>query len=376
MWWSRQIWTLGGMRTTRDPLLDLARTAALAVVVLWHWVFSTVEVNDTGLHVGSVLTAAPWLWPLTWILQPMAIFFAVGGSLHLASWRKDPERFVRRRGARLALPALPLLLPVMAIVLVAHLLGHPIIAGAGILIISPLWFLGVYLVLMALVPVTAPMHERHPALALAGLLGGAVAVDVARFRFGWEGPLQILVGFLVVWATVHQLGYWWERLTTAPVAARAGLAATGLAGLVLLPRIGPYPLPMVGVPGQEVSNMAPPNLMTVMLALFHVGALALVAAPLRRFADRQRARLATAQQWAMPVFVWHLAGYTAFFAAAVALLGLDNVAISGTWWSQRWLWLVGPTAATTLILVAIRRGGDVRTARRARALRGSPAPLG
>jgi hypothetical protein len=55
----------------RDLLLDLVRTGALAVVVLWHWVFTSVRWADDGPHVGNPVASTPGLWLLTWVLQVM-----------------------------------------------------------------------------------------------------------------------------------------------------------------------------------------------------------------------------------------------------------------------------------------------------------------
>jgi hypothetical protein len=52
----------------RDLVLDLVRAAALAVVVLWHWVFSTVAFFPDGPVVGNPVGVTPGLWVLTWIM--------------------------------------------------------------------------------------------------------------------------------------------------------------------------------------------------------------------------------------------------------------------------------------------------------------------
>ena len=99
-------------------MLDLVRAGALGVVVLWHWVFSTVAFSD-GPSVGNPVGVTPGLWLLTWVLQPMPLFFAIGGCLHLRTMGNDTVAFWKRRIHRLLLPALPLLIPAIGAILIA-----------------------------------------------------------------------------------------------------------------------------------------------------------------------------------------------------------------------------------------------------------------
>src|SRR5256885_932811 len=86
-----------------------------------------------------------------------------------------------------------------------------------------------------------------------GLSGAAaVAVDVARFGFGV--PLVGYANVAFVWLAVHQVGFLYAdgrlRGWIGPAMAVGGLAAT-----VALTSVGGYPVSMVGVPGEPVSNM-------------------------------------------------------------------------------------------------------------------------
>jgi hypothetical protein len=213
----------------RDPVLDLVRAAALGVVVLWHWAFSTVAFSD-GPSVGNPVGVTPGPWLLTWVLQPMPLFFAVGGCLHTWTMGKDTVAFWKRRAHRLLVPALPLLLPASALIFVASLTGHADIVRTIVLLISPLWFLGVYFVLVLLAPAAVRAHRRAPILTFAMLASAAIAVDVARFRLGRTGPAMVLASFVVVWALVHQFGFVVDDLRRAPMAMRMSVAMAGLAG--------------------------------------------------------------------------------------------------------------------------------------------------
>ncbi|MEZ5251458.1 MAG: hypothetical protein R2713_20270 [Ilumatobacteraceae bacterium] len=52
---------------------------------------------------------------------------------------------------------------------------------------SPLWFIAVYLVLVAMLPVALWLHERFDSIVLVFLVGAALGVDIARFRYELSG---------------------------------------------------------------------------------------------------------------------------------------------------------------------------------------------
>lgn len=70
---------------TRDRYVDLLRAVSIAVVVLWHWVFSVTHVNHRGaLTMPNPIGQVHLLWLATWVLQIMPVFFFVGGFANLA----------------------------------------------------------------------------------------------------------------------------------------------------------------------------------------------------------------------------------------------------------------------------------------------------
>ncbi len=348
----------------RDLVLDLVRAGALGVVVLWHWVFTTVAFND-GPSVGNPVGVTPGLWLLTWVLQPMPLFFAVGGCLHARTMGNDTLAFWKRRVHRLLVPALPLLLPAVALIFVANMTGHAAIVRTIVLLISPLWFLGVYLVLVLLAPAAVRAHRRAPVLTFTALVGAAIAVDVARFHLGWTGPAMVLASFVMMWALVHQFGFVLDDLRQATMTTRIAVAMAGLGGLIVLVSVGPYPAAMVGVPGERVSNMGPPTLAPVLLGLFQIGVLATVSDPLARFAARHRRGLDAVNEWTMPVYVWHLIGWALFYAIVrVARVDVPSDP-SGAWWLQRPAWLLGPLVVTAPLCWLVRSGPKVRARRHA-----------
>jgi peptidoglycan/LPS O-acetylase OafA/YrhL len=342
----------------RDLVLDLVRAGALGVVVLWHWVFSTVAFPN-GPTVGNPVGTTPGLWALTWILQPMPVFFAVGGCLHARSFDGRVVAFWTRRIRRLVLPALPLLIPAAVAIIVADAIDRPDIVRTLVLLISPMWFLAVYLVLVLIAPFAIRAHRRAPVLTFAVLAAAAVAVDVARFGFGWSGPLMVVASFLAMWALVHQFGFVLDDLRRASMTTKVAVAIAGLGGLATLVSFGPYPAAMVGVPGEPVSNMGPPTLAPVFLGLMQIGVLAALSTQLQAFAQRHRTALASVGTWTMPVFVWHLLAWAIFYAVLRATGTPVLSEPNADWWAQRPLWLIGPLLVT-IPLCRLAMGGRAK----------------
>src|SRR5439155_7141137 len=124
---------------------------------------------------------------------------------------------------------------------------------------SPLWFW---------------LHDRFGELVPVWMVGIAVVVDVLRFRYHVAGIEW--VNMLVVWAIPYQLGFYYDRLCAAPRRFAWALASAGFFALFGLTNMGLYPRSMVGVPGEAISNMAPPTLTIAALTVFQVGVLLLV----------------------------------------------------------------------------------------------------
>jgi hypothetical protein len=172
--------------SARDDFIDLCRAFSLLIVVMWHWVFTIVGWRTSGPSANSPLGFTDNLWILTWFLQVMPLFFFVGGYAHLQLWTKlrgGPHgRFVLGRLQRLLLPSLALLLVWVAIATVVNAAFHvPWFGKAALLIVSPLWFIAVYLVLVVLAPITIRLHQRFGPLVVVWMAGLAALVDVLRF---------------------------------------------------------------------------------------------------------------------------------------------------------------------------------------------------
>ncbi|OSC54651.1 acyltransferase, partial [Streptomyces sp. BF-3] len=109
-----------------------------------------------------------------------------------------------------------------------------------------------------------------------------------------------------------------------------------------------------GMPGEKVSNMAPPTLALLAHGLWLVGAVELLRAPAARLLERPRVwrTVVAANGVAMTAFLWHL---TAMFGVYGALLALD-VALpepaSAAWWAQVPLRLALAAALTAALVAA------------------------
>ncbi|MFI2348352.1 acyltransferase [Streptomyces sp. NPDC019443] len=343
---------------TRDRYIDLLRVASLGTVVLGHWLMAVV----TGDGVGNLLAVVPELQLLTWGLQIMPVFFFVGGFSHALSYRSLRRRqpggsvysaFLRARLQRLLRPTMVFILVWGAAALIVQLLGGDggLTAVALRLVAQPLWFIGIYLAMVAFTPPLLKLHERYGWGAFGALVAGAALVD--GLRFVAHVPFVEFLNFAFVWLAVHQLGFLRAdgRIRMPSLLAASGLvAATGLVAL------GPYPLSMVGMPGEKVSNMAPPTLALLCHGLWLVGAVELLRTPgtrLLRRAGVWRAVVA-ANGIAMTAFLWHL---TAMLGVYGALLALDvplPEPASAAWWAQVPLRIAVAAALTALLVAAFR----------------------
>lgn len=347
---------------TRDRYVDLLRVVSLGTVVLGHWLMAAVTADG----VGNLLAAVPELQLLTWALQIMPVFFFVGGFSHALSYRSLRRRhpaddgvslyaaFLRARLRRLLRPTMVFVLVWGAAALLVQLLG----GGGGLtgvslrLVTQPLWFIGIYLAMVAFTPPLLRLHERYGWGAFGALVAGAVLVDVLRFALGV--PFVEFLNFAFVWLAVHQLGF---LRADGRLRLPSALAATGLAGAALLVAAGPYPLSMVGMPGEKVSNMAPPTLALLCHGLWLVGAVELLRGRGARLVARPRVwrTVVAANGVAMTAFLWHLTAMLGVYGALLAAGVTLPEPASAAWWAQTPL-RIAAAALLTAVLVAVFRG--------------------
>ncbi|MFC3572848.1 acyltransferase [Streptomyces yaanensis] len=371
---------------SRDRFIDLLRVASLGTVVLGHWLMAAVSVGADGrVQVGNLLAVEPQLQLLTWVFQVMPVFFFVGGFSHALSYRSTVRRtpkaysvFLRARLQRLLRPTVVFIGVWGAAALVLQLAGR----GGGLLDISlrlvaqPLWFVGIYLAMVAFTPPLLRLHERFGWGAFGGLVAAAVVVDLLRFGLGV--PYVEFLNFAFVWLAIHQLGFLRAdgRLTLPYV-----LAGAGLVGAALLVAYGPYPLSMVGMPGEKVSNMAPPTLALLCHGLWLVGAVELLRAPAARWLSRPRVwrTVVAANGISMTAFLWHLTAMLGVYGVLLAVGARMPEPASGTWWIQVPLRILAAAMLTGVLVAVFRRfeqPSGVRESSAPRAWAGPAAALG
>lgn len=326
-----------------------------------------VAITSDG-RITNALAVVPALQPPTWLLQVMPLFFLVGGVAHahtLASLeRRHPSgpgryaAFFRARARRLLRPTLAFLATWAVLGLVAHLSGltaRPGDAGrlardALVMVPQLLWFVGIYLGACAFAPFMRGLHARFGLRVVAVLVALAVVVDVMRFSGG-----QALVGnlnFALVWLALHQLGFAWRDglLTTSRGWLMAGV---GFGAMGLAVALGPYPVSMVGLPGEAVSNMAPPTAALLAQGIGICGLAVVLRPVMARMLARPRVWrvVVSAAPFAMTAFLWHL---TALMAVLLGLraIGLRQPAIGSWAWRLSRPVLFAVLAVVTAALVA------------------------
>lgn len=368
----------------RDRFIDAVRAGSLLIVVVGHWLMATVVVKDEHITGANALTSIPALQLATWLFQVMPLFFIAGGFSNITVWRS-----LRRRGAGypeyLQGRLVRLLRPTLVFVLFWHLalpaaaalgLSQDRVDLIGLLLGQPLWFLGVYVAMTALAPAMASWHEYSPRIALASLVVGAVVVDWFRLGKGMESVGYLNLAF--VWLFAQQLGFvyadgYLTRLTRRALwVTVAGTFAT----LVVLTSWGPYPVSMVGMPG-ETSNMTPPTVCLMVLAVSQLAMAMLARDRVSRWLERPRLWAAVVRfaSMAMTVYLWHLSLLVIAFMALIGL-GIDPPAAgSGLWWLTRPLWLIGLAlvlAVVATLLSPLERGRTGEAIRPVEATRPKP----
>ncbi len=351
-----------GTPAQRNRFVDLLRAVSILVVVLGHWTMAAVSVRDGQVVAGHLLVLASWTHPVTWVFQVMPVFFLVGGYANAMSWRSAQRRdegfgtWLRGRTRRLALPVVPVLLVWFAAggVALASGVDWRALRLASSVALVPTWFLAAYILVVAVAPVTLSLWERWRWWSVVAGAVASGAVDVVSLSTG-----SIALGFvnyLLVWATVHQLGYAWRDGALDGVLRRAGLAVIGLTGAVLLVVLGPYPVSMVGVDTATVNNTYPTRVTMLLLGLGQAGLVLLVEPLGQRLMTGVRAWSVVVALNAriMTLYLWHVTAMVGVIGLSLLLggwgLGLEPLTVP--WWLSRPLWYV-VLGAVTLGLVAL-----------------------
>ena len=349
----------------RDRTVDLLRGLSLVAVALGHWSIAVVRpAADGSLTAGSALTDVAALHPVTWLFQVMPLFFLVGGVANLRSWTSASSRgdgYATWLAGRLRRLVVPTAVAVAIWCLLATLLttGGAVSPELAVLaartVTLPLWFLAVYVLVVALAPAMLRLHRRYGLAVPVVLSLAVVAVDVAHRAgvptIGWAN-------FALVWLTPQQLGFAWadERLGRRRVAT--ALAVGGTAALLTLTVLGPYPVSVVGVPGATASNNSPPTVVLLALTAAQLGVVLLARPRLETLLRRPGvwAGVVLLNLRAQTVYLWHLPAMVVV-AGTLVRTGATPDAVPGTaaWWLTRPIWLVQLGLALAVLMPLVGR---------------------
>lgn len=339
-------------------------------MILGHWLVAVVVWEDGTVAGFNALERIPGLWPLTWVLQVMPLFFFVGGFSNLASLRSARRRgegyagFLQGRFTRLLRPTVAFLASAVVVVgtLDALNVADDFVFPVADLIAGPLWFLAVYMIVIALTPPMAAMHDRFGVAVPAMLVLSAVLIDVTRFGFGVSGAGY--ANYAVVWLLAHQWGFFYADGTLRASHGRL-LAPLGLLLTAVLVAVGPYQNSMVGLATDEFSNMDPPTLPILTLTIWEIGLALWLRGPVARWLSRRRpwAAVVGINSVIMTAFLWHLSVLVAVVGVAFPLGFPQPEVGTAHWWLLRPLWIVllaVPLIAVVALIGGVERRGLMR----------------
>ncbi len=350
---------------SRNRYVDFLRGISILSVVLGHWLMAAPYYEQEKPHLWHLLAVSPWSQWLTWIFQVMPIFFFVGGFSNLTSWEANQRRghgydfWLGSRLQRLLNPVLPLLGIWILLALIGRGLGVSqgfIQVGSRVALV-PTWFLSVYILVALFVPLTHAAWRRFGLWTITFLVSGAVVVDVLFFAAGWH--LLGWLNYLFVWLALHQLGYAWQNGMFASAWKTFLLFPLGFGLLLILVKWGPYPLSLVGVPTDDISNTLPPKLPLLTLGIAQIGLLMSMQGPFRRWLEGALPWTGTVlvNGMIMTIFLWHSTAMMLVIGLCFFLIpGVFEIAPgSGPWWTLRPLWIMVFAIATIPFLLGFSR---------------------
>jgi acyltransferase-like protein len=335
----------------RDHAVDVVRLGALVVVMFGHCALLLAALDSGGLHIGNLLGALPSIAPITWVVQVMPLFFFAGGAAGAYSWTAGTlwGTWLFTRAQRLCRPAFWYLAAWSVGLVVARMtLGTEAAASLGRECVALLWFLGVYLVVLAFVPaLTRVSSSRVFAIVVASLLASAAVVDGIRLAMGT--PVWGVANLVIVWLIPVVVGVAYARRLIRPAAALA-VAVCALVAQVVVAMAGPYDVSLVVTGTDRMSNVSPPTLLLALHCTWMSFAFVVAAGAIRRWAWRPRVRhvVTVGNRGAMTLYLWHIP------AIAVATFALSAVGLDAYDIHAQWFWaLLALRAVVFAVVMAV-----------------------
>jgi fucose 4-O-acetylase-like acetyltransferase len=354
-------------RPVRNLAVDFYRVSGVILIVLGHWLAGSVTYHDGYFGRQNPLVDQPWTQWLTWSFQAVPTFFLVAGYASAVSWKHwceadgvSRQTWLRHRLARVLGPTAVYIALVSLVVVVLDVCDdvRSPLEYAGWAVAMHLWFLAVYLVVVSLTPIAIAAQRRWGLLAPGLPAAGVAVVDVVSI--GGHVPYLGWLNYVLCWGVLNQLGIAWHGGLLAgrrPVLLAAGSAVA----LALLIWLGPYPVSMIGVPGQTVQNSDPPSMAMLAFACAQAAAVVTLAPALNRALrpDLVQRVLSTANSNVMALYLWHMIP-----VVIVAIIGYpagllpQPVEGTGQWWLARLEWVVVLSIVTAVEMALLwwRRG--------------------
>lgn len=347
------------MAMTRNRYADLLRVVAIGGVVYGHWLLVSVTYSDGRLSGVDAVDYVRWGRWVTWLFQVMPVFFLVGGYVNGQSWVSRQARgegwtpWVRGRAVRLLWPTAVYVVWALVMVAIARVAGMPRgeLALGGWLAALHLWFLPVYLLLIALTPVMYAAHRRWGLAVPACMAVGAALVNVVARGLNVH-PLGY-ADYLLVWGCIHQWGFaWQDRTLTSPRRRLYVLTVAGGVVLAALVTTRTFNVDMVGS-----GNTNPPSIALLAFAAAQTG-LVLLAEPWVSAAlpslPRLWSFLARSNVVVMTVYLWHFVPVIIISAAFYVTGVLPQPGVgSGDWFAWRPVWFLLLTAVFVPLIVFV-----------------------
>jgi hypothetical protein len=350
---------------TRNRYVDLIRVLSIGVVVLGHWTMAVLGFTDGEFTGKNLLEMNPDLQILTWAFQVMPLFFIVGGFTNGTSWASARRRgtgyadWLRGKAVRLVRPALWFVafwtvLPIIAVS--AGLLSSGVARVGGEEVALPLWFLAVYLLAVACVPALHALHRTLGAWTFAAL--AAVAFVFDNLRFGLDVSNVGALNYLLVWGAVLELGFLWADGTLRwrrwlPWAMAGG----GFASLGVLVGFFDFPVSMIDLTHGIRTNVQPPSIALLSLAVWQCGAMLLFEDAGNRWLRRPRAwrSVIVANSMVMTFYLWNMSAVV----LAAAILFPTGIApqpepLGTAWWLLRPAWWLACAICIVPFMLAFR----------------------
>lgn len=162
------------------------------VVVFGHCALLPATIDRGGVRIANILGALPALAPVTWAVQVMPLFFLAGGAAGAYGWcaanRRDQAPtwggWLMVRAQRLCRP----LFCYLGMWAVALLTLRLTVGGAdadriGREVVALLWFLGVYLIVLALVPAMTRLRTAAaPMVLVVAFCGQLILAATGRYE--------------------------------------------------------------------------------------------------------------------------------------------------------------------------------------------------